>query len=110
MKKVLRISARKDGLRKQATELIPDGNLSACLTCGTCSSGCPVTGLHDMDPRKFIRMGVWGMDEELERHPWIWDCTMCNKCYDACPMAINIPALIEYLRSQWPVEERPKSA
>ena len=38
-------------------ELLPEGgNLSLCLTCGACSSGCPATGLDGMDPRKFIRM------------------------------------------------------
>jgi len=61
-----------------------------------------------MDPRKFIRMAVFGMDEELERHPWVWACTMCKRCYDVCPMSIDIPNLVFYLRSQWPREERPK--
>jgi Fe-S oxidoreductase len=61
-----------------------------------------------MDPRKFIRMAVFGMDQALERHPWVWSCTMCKRCYDACPMSINIPQLVFYLRSLWPREERPK--
>ena len=104
----LRISYKNDGIREKVKALIPDGNLTACLTCGTCASGCPATGLHDMDPRKFIRMAVFGMDEELERHPWVWACTMCKRCYDVCPMSIDIPNLVFYLRSQWPREERPK--
>ena len=104
----LRITYKNDGLREKVKAVIPDGNLPACLTCGTCASGCPATGLHNMDPRKFIRMAVMGMDEELERHPWVWSCTMCKRCNDVCPMAINIPALTFYLRSQWPREERPK--
>ena len=38
-------------------ELLPEGgNLNLCLTCGACSSGCPATGLENMDPRKFLRM------------------------------------------------------
>ena len=104
----LKITHKNNGIREQVKALIPDGNLSACLTCGTCASGCPATNLHDMDPRKFIRMAVFGMDEELARHPWVWACTMCKRCQDACPMAINIPQLIFYLRSQCPREERPK--
>ena len=104
----LRITYKNDGLREQVKALVPDGNLTACLTCGTCASGCPATGISAMDPRKFIRMAVLGMDAELERHDWVWNCTMCKRCYDACPMSINIPALIFYLRSQWPREERPK--
>ena len=36
-------------------ELIPEGgNLNLCLTCGTCASGCPATGLGNMNLRKFL--------------------------------------------------------
>ena len=55
-------------------ELLPDGgNLNLCLTCGACSSGCPATGLEDMDPRKFLRMAALGMDEEITNTPWVVD-------------------------------------
>ena len=58
-------------------EILPDeGNLSLCLTCGACSSGCPATGLEGMDPRKFLRMAVLGLDEEILSSPWIWMCSM----------------------------------
>ena len=70
------------------------GNLNLCLTCGACASGCPATGLENMDPRKFIRMVAFGLDEEITEHPWVWMCTMCGRCMYACPMKINIPALI----------------
>ena len=51
-------------------EILPDGgNLNLCLTCGACSSGCPATGLEDMDPRKFLRMAALGMDEEVTKSP-----------------------------------------
>lgn len=86
----------RNGISDKVKELIPDGNLSACLTCGTCTSGCPATGLMDMYPRKFLRMAVFGQDRELERHPWVWVCTMCNRCYDACPMKLNIPHKFEF--------------
>ncbi len=105
---ILRLEKAENGISKKVKELVPDGNLSACLTCGACSSGCPATGIMNMDPRKFIRMVVLGMDAELERHPWVWACTMCSRCYEVCPMHLNIPQLTFYLRSQWPREERPK--
>ena len=104
----LKIVRKDNGIRDQVKTIVPDGNLSACLTCGACASGCPATGINNTDPRKFIRMAVFGMDEEIERNPWIWACTMCNQCYDLCPMSINIPQLITYLRFQWPEQERPK--
>ena len=74
-------------------ELLPEGgNLNLCLTCGACSSGCPATGLENMDPRKFLRMAALGMDEEITNTPWVWMCTMCTRCIYVCPMKINIPS------------------
>jgi Fe-S oxidoreductase len=90
-------------------ELLPDGgNLNLCLTCGACSSGCPATGLEDMDPRKFLRMAALGMDEEIAGHPWVWLCSMCQRCLYVCPMEVNIAALVHEARKLWPREERPK--
>ena len=71
-------------------EILPNGgNLHLCLTCGACASGCPATGLEDMDPRKFLRMAVLGMDEVITGHPWVWMCSMCARCIYVCPMQIN---------------------
>lgn len=90
-------------------ELLPEGgNLNLCLTCGACSSGCPATGLEGMDPRKFLRMAALGMDEEITTTPWVWMCTMCQRCIYVCPMQIDIPQLIYHARGSWPRETRPK--
>ncbi len=100
---------RKSVFKDKVMELLPDGgNLNACLTCGACSSGCPATGLKDMDPRKFLRMAALGMDEEILSTEWAWMCTMCQRCIYVCPMEINIPQLIFYTRQSWPRETRPK--
>ncbi len=89
-------------------DILPDGNLSLCLTCGLCSSGCPATGLENMDPRKFLRMLVLGMDEEVLKSDWPWMCTMCQRCVYVCPMKIDIPQLIYNVRAARPRDERPK--
>ncbi len=89
-------------------ELLPEeGNLNLCLTCGACSSGCPATGLDGMDPRKFLRLAALGLDEEVTSTPWVWHCTMCQRCIYACPMKIDIPRLVYYARQAWPREKRP---
>lgn len=108
MAQEIKVPSGKFSIRDLAKALIPDGDLSKCLTCGTCTAGCPASGQMDMDPRKFLRMAVLGLDEQLERHPWVWVCTMCKRCNDVCPMKINIPQLTFELRSRWPREERPK--
>ena len=100
---------RKSIFMDKVKKLLPEGgNLNLCLTCGACSSGCPATGLEDMDPRKFLRMAALGLDEELTSTPWIWMCTMCYRCVYACPMKIDIPALVYAARASWPRETRPK--
>ncbi len=95
--------------KEKAQSLLPsDGNYDMCLTCGLCSSGCPASGLADMDPRKFLRMAALNMEQQLETTPWVWMCTMCQRCTHVCPMNIDIPRLVYHARTRWPREKRPK--
>ena len=106
---VIKLGEKKSVFLEKVKKLLPDGgNLSLCMTCGACASGCPATGLEDMDPRKFLRMAALGMDDEITRTPWVWMCTMCQRCVYACPMAIDIPQLVYQARASWPREKRPK--
>lgn len=99
----------KSTLKDKVMELLPEGgNLNLCLTCGMCSSGCPATGLDDMDPRKLLRMAALGMDEEILGSDWPWYCTMCQRCSYVCPMKIDIPQLVFNIRAMRPRAERPK--
>ena len=100
---------KKSIFMDKVREMLPEGgNLNLCLTCGACSSGCPATGLEGMDPRKFLRMAALGMDEEITTTPWVWMCSLCQRCIYVCPMEINIPALVYEARATWPREKRPK--
>ncbi len=100
---------RKGKFKDMVMDMLPDGgNLNACLTCGACSSGCPATGLEDMDPRRFLRMASLGMDDEILNSDWAWMCTMCQRCVYVCPMKIDIPQLIYNVRNSWQREKRPK--
>jgi hypothetical protein len=48
------------------------------------------------------------MDEEIMSTPWVWMCTMCQRCIYVCPMKINIPQLVYNARATWPRDQRPK--
>jgi Fe-S oxidoreductase len=61
-----------------------------------------------MDPRKFLRMAALGMDEEITSTPWVWMCSMCQRCIYVCPMKIDIPQLVFNARKTWPRDKRPK--
>ncbi len=73
---------------------------SECLTCGTCASACPISGVDGLDPRKIVRMAALGMDDELVDSTWPWKCTMCGKCEESCPSNIQIVALMRKIRSK----------
>ena len=94
--------------KAKADELLPEGSsYDSCLACGLCSSGCPASGLEGMDPRRFIRMAVLGLNEELSNTPWIWTCTQCKRCAHVCPMNIDVSVLVGLARGLWPKEAKP---
>ena len=100
---------KKVTLKQRVADMLPDGgNLNRCLTCGSCASGCPASGIGNMDPRKFLRMALLGMEEAIAASPWVWSCTLCARCMHACPMQINIPQLVFCARQQVPREQKPK--
>ncbi len=102
-------SKSKKSFQEEVMALLPEGgNLNACLTCGLCSSGCPASGLENMDPRKYLRMASLGLDEEVLTSNWAWFCTMCQRCVYACPMKIDIPQLVFNVRNRWPKDQQPK--
>jgi ferredoxin len=105
----MRFKGSRSSFKEVARRLLPsDGSFDLCLSCGLCSSGCPASGLADMDPRKFLRLASLGQDEIIATTPWVWMCTLCRRCTHLCPMHIDIPALVYHARTCWPREKRPK--
>ena len=78
-----------------------------CVTCGMCSSSCPVSGIDGFDARMLVRMVSLGLVEELVDARWPWICTMCGKCENVCPMQIDIPDLVRKIRSKREREKVP---
>ena len=98
----------KSEFKERIQPLLPEGgNLDLCMTCGTCAGGCPATDLAGMNPRKFLRMALLGLDEEILDTPWIWMCSLCGRCKAACPMDIDIPGMVTQARASWERDKRP---
>jgi heterodisulfide reductase subunit C len=73
--------------------------MSACFTCGECSSACPVAGERSaFDPRFIFRMVNFGLTEELLRSPSIWLCVQCGRCTEACSQLVDGCRMIVSLR------------
>ncbi|OFX17460.1 MAG: hypothetical protein A2Z18_00825 [Armatimonadetes bacterium RBG_16_58_9] len=81
--------------------LDPEGklNLSKCLQCGRCSSGCTMRVEADVLPHQLNRMVVYGLEEQLMSCKAIWTCVSCQTCVTRCPMSVDTPALIDKLRT-----------
>jgi len=74
-------------------------SLGACYQCRKCSSGCPAARHTSVPPSEIIRRLQLGAGNELLDSELIWVCLSCETCYARCPMSINIPAVIDALRS-----------
>lgn len=75
-------------------------HISACFTCGECSSACPVAAGRDVfDPRALFRMANLGMIEDLIASPAIWLCISCGRCAEACSQKVDGVKMIGNLRA-----------
>ncbi|MCE5333292.1 MAG: 4Fe-4S dicluster domain-containing protein [Desulfobacteraceae bacterium] len=107
---------RKDPRKKRAEgghtvkEYLSKFNLSLCLTCGTCTAGCPVSGTPGMegwDTRKTLRMLAYGMVDELVESKFPWLCTGCGRCFRACLMGIDIVGIMGHMKHLRPRDKVP---
>ncbi len=74
-----------------------------CYQCGKCSAGCPVAGEMDLPPSMVMRLlqtETPANDEKLLRSYSIWLCVTCEMCLGRCPMEIDIPSVMDFLRQR----------
>ena len=74
-----------------------------CYQCGKCTAGCPVADKMDIRPSVVMRMlqsGDAASEDELLRSLSIWLCLTCETCYSRCPMELDIPKVMDYLRQR----------
>lgn len=86
--------------RTLVAKIDPEGklNLSLCLQCGRCSSGCTMRTETDILPHQMVRMAQLGLKDKLLESKAIWICASCHTCVSRCPMKVDIPSLVDKLR------------
>jgi Fe-S oxidoreductase len=97
-------------LKDPVKDYLSKFNLNLCLTCGTCTNGCPITGTPGMegwDTRKALRMLAFGMTDEVMNSKFPWLCTGCGRCVHACPMGIDIVGINAYMKHLRPRDQVP---
>jgi heterodisulfide reductase subunit C2 len=83
--------------------------VSQCYQCGKCSAGCPLSEEMEYPPSYIMRMLQTGdplLDDKVLRSFTIWVCLTCEMCYSRCPMSIDIPKMMDYLREKSLIEHK----
>ena len=78
-------------------------NSARCYQCGKCSAGCPLAEEMDYTSSMVMRM-LQTEDKETEKEllqsQSIWLCVSCEMCISRCPMSMDIPKVMDYLRQK----------
>ena len=77
-------------------------DISSCFGCARCSSVCKVAifgCLEDrITPRTLLYNAVVGETEKLLSSKFIWLCSGCGRCEEACPQGVKIPMIVSAIR------------
>jgi heterodisulfide reductase subunit C len=78
-------------------------NVNRCYQCGKCTAGCAVAEEMDYPPSRMMRMlqtKETGNYNKILASETIWLCVSCQNCLTRCPMEIDIPQLMDYMREE----------
>lgn len=78
-------------------------SVSRCYQCGKCSAGCPLAVEMDYPPSLMLRMLQMDMphlDNKAISSKTTWLCLTCETCYARCPQEVDIPKMMDYIRSE----------
>lgn len=87
-------------MRIQARQFVQEHDLFACIQCGKCTGGCPVSYKTALNIRDVIyQLLVSNNGFELAGFEELWDCTTCNTCTARCPKEVDPMEVMIGLRS-----------
>jgi heterodisulfide reductase subunit C2 len=78
-------------------------HVQKCYQCGKCSAGCPVADEMDLPPSMVLRLLQTespANDDIVLKSYSIWLCVTCEMCLSRCPMEIDIPSMMDFLRQR----------
>ncbi len=81
-------AAEKDFLTRVMQE--SGQNLLACIQCGKCSGGCPISSDEVGGPRRLVAEILYGAKRQALEDPTWWYCVACGTCMTRCPVEINM--------------------
>jgi heterodisulfide reductase subunit C len=87
------------GLIQQESEI----SVQRCYQCGKCSAGCPVSSEMDFAPSVLLRLLQLrnsDSDQKVLGSYSLWLCLTCHTCVARCPMEIDLPTIMDILRTE----------
>lgn len=73
-------------------------DVSRCIQCGKCSSGCPIAYEMEHLPNQILRFIQLNMQQKALSSNTIWLCAVCETCTVRCPESIDIAGIMDALR------------
>lgn len=70
----------------------------ACMQCGVCSGGCPISTKSRLNVRRLVNLLVVKREGPGLEGSELWDCTTCYVCSYRCPRSVKLLDLIVSLR------------
>ncbi len=102
MEEASAILTLKDFAKELAAASNTQFDISCCHGCARCSSVCKVAifgGLEDgITPRSLLYRAIIGASEEMLGSDFIWLCSGCRRCEEACPQGVKISEVVRALR------------
>ena len=78
-------------------------DVQLCYQCGKCTAGCAMAPEMDLPPSFLVRLLQTGSPAAYRRvleSRSIWLCVGCEQCIGRCPKEVDIPRLVDCLRSE----------
>lgn len=78
-------------------------DVKQCYQCGKCTAGCVLAEDMDYPSSYILRLLQTGSEADYNKvlsSRAIWICLNCENCVGRCPKEVDIPRLMDFLRSE----------
>ncbi len=104
--KVLPLTAADKRLQSGLNLSAQAKTFSACFSCQTCTTVCPVVGNYDRPqealgllPHQIMQAAGLGLRDLAFGSNMLWDCLTCYQCQEQCPQGVCVTDVLYELKN-----------